>query len=379
MLKITLSIILVIFIPFVKIGMAEIFTSAEYTLYISVISLSLLMGSVCFGVYPSLFPDKIVAENKVGTDIISVFSFAILLFISVYQFGIYLAIVVVLIALFTGVHEACIYYYSLINRNDNVIRLDVINLLSYLVVFVMAIFAGFNYFWFIYIYTIFFIFVYAKFYKKRLGFIYKHIDKEISLMRVVNFLLQASVLLLPLLITQYFDARQAEITIVLIYLIGLPVAFNQLVVNRVLYSNFSNNKIYIYFSGILLIESASFYIITSFFTVDSFNLKTISYLFELNLFTFCFFLLSRLLFSLMYALSRLEKVKPLYSLYIESFKLVSTILIVYLYGYSLNGNDYNVNVLLSFLSLPFIFAAFIYGIIVYEKRFLLSYFNSKRS
>lgn len=359
-----ISLVFAVFFPLLKLTLTNHVTEYEYTLLVTVWSLSSLIGSQLIGSYPRLYPKNTEKFKVLNFDYFSFFiSIIIFIVFILYYKSVFASLMLFSCILIVGIYELYSYESS-INRNyKGLFFCEIINILPLVSLMVLLLLFNFkNNFAVISIVYLFFFICFFAFSTQKLSFTFggNRVEKDYNQSKLALFFSQSNAHLVPVVVGLLYLPEVSVILMVLYYVLSLPASLNQLLINRVLYSTntYSINKLTLV---ILLIfaEALCLFYAFEYSLLD----KLIAYEFSVGFLAIFVFLMSRMIYTVLFVKSRFSAISGRIMNKLEIFRLCLMIALLYI-GQNFYGSN---EAFLYSLSLSIILFSIILSIILRKK------------
>ncbi|MFQ6370356.1 hypothetical protein [Shewanella sp. YIC-542] len=353
-----------IFFPLLKLNLTNYVTEYEYTLLVTVWSLSSLLGSQLIGSYPRLYPKDINNFKKITFDFFSVcISLLFFLIFVLYYRSFFATIMFFSCILILGVYELYSYLNS-INRNyKGLFACEFANILPLLsIITCLSIFHSFDSISIVTSVYLLFGFLFFGFVIRKFSFSFKGFDwsDDYSRTKLALFFSQANAHLIPVIVGILYIPEVAAKLLVLYYLLSLPASLNQLLINRVMYSA-RNDSIKRLIAVIILVAIESI-VLDIAFQYSLFE-RLIPYEFSLDFFAIFVFLQSRIFYTILFIRSRFLKVSGTVLNKFEVIRLCFMVLSLFAGKFFYFSYD----AFLYYLSSSIVLFCFIFSIFIFKK------------
>ncbi|GGZ40834.1 hypothetical protein C8J23_12089 [Shewanella chilikensis] len=355
------SVIFLLLVSLAKIYLSKVLPTDDYAAFTAALGLAALCGSIFFGAYPKLYPGKVKELKFISLDLLSIFSCVGLITFGWFHFNVKILCLMVCFMLFYAFHESSSIIYSLLSSGKKLMLIE----FSHSLIFILFIF--FSFFYSINISAIalfaFPVIIFLLYLLVNDGFKFK-VDLNLSQAFVndkyIVLVSAASVFLIPFLFYNFFDSGKASSMIAFFYIFSIPIAFNQVLINRFLYRvrvSLFRSSLTVFF--VVAVQSVFFY----WFNSTEYYIELIKFLtpYSLNvLFIPLFmFMFSRAFFSVVFIETRFKKLPLRFSFLIECIKVVLTVVSVWLTAIYA-GDDEVLSIFFIFFSISYLISAIFY-------------------
>lgn len=355
------SILFLLLVSIAKIYLSNILPTEEYAAFTACLGLAALGGTAFYGAYPKLYPVEIKKTKVIKLDALSILSFVLLLIFGGVNFDNKFVYLMVCFILFYAMHESMSIIYSLFSNGKRLVLLEICHSFVFVLFIIFHIYykVDISFVGLFLCISLLILFVILKLD----GFSLKFHGSLKDLLfngKYIIFVSAASVFLIPFLFYNFFDSSTASKVIAFFYIFSIPVAFNQVLINRIFYRiRPSLKKSTSYVLLIIIIQSIFFYWLNGTdYYIDLIGVIT-PYTVNLSVWSLFLFLFSRAIFSLVFIESRFRNSSLSYSFFIEFFKMILTVVSVWLVAIYAEDNEH-LSMFFIFFSISYFLSTFLY-------------------